>query len=251
MWLIPCLVVGLAVALAVPLGLYMARALDRPAHAAERWIDTGGQDWKQYCLSMLLFNALLFVAGFVVLALQPWLPLNPDGKKMLAPSTIFNTACSFLTNTNLQHFSGEVHLSYFSQLFFVCWKQFVTPAIGLAALLALVRALRGDPHLGNFYLDTWRGVVYVFLPLALIVAVLLLAGGVPMTLLGAEKVTTLEGADQTIARGPVAAVVAIKQLGTNGGGYFGANSAHPFENPNAWTNLVECVSIILVPLAVL
>src|SRR5947209_7657229 len=175
MWLLPCLILGLAILLAVPLGLYMARVLDRPTpvNVVERWIDTGGQNWKQYCLSLLLFNGVVFVLGFLILALQPWLPLNPDDKKMLAPSTIFNTACSFVTNTNLQHYSGEVHLSYFSQLFFVCWKQFVTPAVGLAALLALVRGLRGDLHLGNFYLDTWRGVAYVFVPLSLAVAVML------------------------------------------------------------------------------
>jgi K+-transporting ATPase ATPase A chain len=252
MWLIPCLIVGLTLLLAVPLGLSLHRALDRPASGAvERWFDTGGQNWKQYALSMLLFNGAVFVVGFAVLATQPWHPsfLNPDGKKMLAPSTVFNTACSFLTNTNLQHYSGEVHLSYCSQLFAIGWNQFVTPAVGLAVLLALVRGLRGDTHLGNFYLDTWRGVVYVFLPLALIVATLLVAGGVPMTLDKASEVTTLEGGKQFIARGPAAAVVAIKQLGTNGGGFFGANSAHPFENPNAWTNVVECVSIILVPFA--
>src|SRR5690242_18301383 len=105
MWLLPCLIVGLALLLAVPLGYYLHRFLDRPAsNAVERWFDTGGQNWKQYCLSMLLFNGVLFVAGFVILALQPWLPLNPDGKRMLAPSTIFNTASSFLTNTNLQHY---------------------------------------------------------------------------------------------------------------------------------------------------
>src|SRR5262249_46239785 len=157
-------------------------------------------------------------------ALQPWHPafLNPDGKGMLSPTTIFNTACSFLSNTNLQHYSGEVHLSYFSQLFFICWKQFVTPAIGLAALLAMTRALPGDRDLGNFYLDLWRSVAYVLLPLSLVLALLLVAGGVPMTLAGSATVTTLEGEQQTIARGPAAAVVAIKQLGTNGGGFFGA-----------------------------
>src|SRR5581483_6635381 len=123
MWLIPCLIVSISTVLAVPLGLLMARVLDRsaPGNAVERWIDTGGQNWKQYCLSLLLFNAVAFVLGFVVLALQPWLPLNPDDKKMLAPSTLFNSVASFMTNTNLQHYSGEVHLSYFSQLFFVCW----------------------------------------------------------------------------------------------------------------------------------
>jgi K+-transporting ATPase ATPase A chain len=251
MWLLPVLVIGLAAGLSIPLGLYLARMLDRsePGNRLERLLDTGNQDWKQYCLAMLGFNAVLFVIGFGILALQAWLPLNPDDKKTLAPTTIFNTAASFLTNTNLQHYSGEVHLSYFSQIFFICFKQFVTPAIGLAALLAVIRGLRGDKHLGNFYVDTWRGVVYVLLPLSLVVGLLLLAGGVPMTLAGSEKVTTLESGAQSIARGPVAAIVAIKQLGTNGGGFFGANSAHPFENPNAFTNIVECVSIILVPMA--
>ena len=237
--------------MSVPLGRSMARVLDRPAagNRIERLLDTGPQDWKQYCFAMLGFNVLAFLVGFAVLALQPVLPLNPDGKGMLAPTTLFNTAASFLTNTNLQHYSGEVHLSYFSQLFFICWKQFVTPAIGLAALLAVIRGLRGDAHLGNFYLDLWRGVMGVLLPLSFVVAVLLVVGGVPMTLAGAEKVTTLEGGEQTIARGPVAAIIAIKQLGTNGGGYFGVNSSHPLENPSAWTNVLENVCILLIPMA--
>src|SRR5882672_2814745 len=184
-WLLPVLIVGAAVALAVPLGRYLAWILDgRPPGWGERHLDTGPQNWKQYCLALLAFNAAAFAIGFLILALQPLLPLNPDNKGMLAPSTIFNTACSFLTNTNLQHYSGEVHLSYFSQLFFICWKQFVTPAIGLAALLAMTRGLRGDALVGNFYVDVWRGVVYLFLPLALVVAILLIAGGVPMTLEG-------------------------------------------------------------------
>src|SRR4051794_34271982 len=121
MWLLPILIVGSAAALSVPLGLYLVRVLDRagPSNTLERHIDTGPQDWKRYCFAMLAFNVAAFVVGFAVLALQPYLPLNPDGKGMLAPTTIFNTACSFLTNTNLQHYSGEVHLSYFSQLFFV------------------------------------------------------------------------------------------------------------------------------------
>jgi K+-transporting ATPase ATPase A chain len=244
------LIIGLAAGLAVPLGRAMARALDRPAgNALERAFDTGPQSWKGYCLSMLAFNALAFGIGFGLLATQHLLPLNLDGKTALAPTTVFNTAASFLTNTNLQHYSGEVHLSYFSQLFVIAWKQFVTPAVGLGALLAVIRGLRGDKHLGNFTLDVWRGVACVFLPLSLIVGALLVLGGVPMTLDGAAKVTTLEGVEQTISRGPVAAIVAIKQLGTNGGGFFGANSAHPFENPSAWTNLLECACILLVPMA--
>src|SRR5581483_4528489 len=110
----------------------------------------------------------------------------------LAPTTIFNTLCSFLSNTNLQHYSGEVHLSYFSQLFFICWKQFITPVIGLCALVAIIRGLRGDRDMGNFYLDMWRGVVYLFVPLATILAVFLIAGGSPMTLEGNAKLATLE-----------------------------------------------------------
>lgn len=249
-WLLPIVVIVVAIVLAVPLGRYLAWVFDREANGhLERQLHTGGQSWTQYCLAMLSFNVLVFVIGFVILLLQPWLPLNPDGKGMLAPTTIFNTAASFLTNTNLQHYSGEVHLSYFSQLFFICWKQFITPAIGLAALLAILRALRGDAHVGNFYIDLWRSVVCVFLPMSFIVGLLLIAGGVPMTLEGAVNCKTLAGGEQTISRGPVAAIVAIKQLGTNGGGFFGANSCHPFENPTAWTNLLECVSIILMPMA--
>src|SRR6476619_6734559 len=156
MWLLPLLIVGILVELSVPLGAYMTRVFDRggAANAVERAINTGPQDWKQYAVAMLLFNVAVWLVGFTILATQPYHPafLNPDGKGMLAPSTIFNTVCSFLSNTNLQHYSGEVHLSYFSQIFFVCWKQFVTPSIGMAALVAIVRALRGDKSLGNFYL---------------------------------------------------------------------------------------------------
>lgn len=255
MWLLPTLIVGTAVLLSIPMGRYLANIMDggytppAPLRRMEYVLNTGLQNWKQYVFALLGFNTLMFVVGYLLLALQPLLPLNPDGKGMLAPSTIFNTAASFLTNTNLQHYSGEVHLSYFSQLFFIAWKQFVTPAIGLAALLALIRGVRGDSHLGNFYLDVWRGVVYVFVPLSVVVSVLLVAGGVPMTLEGAAKAITLEGGEQLIARGPVAAIVGIKQLGTNGGGYFGTNSAHPFENPSAWTNVLECVCILLLPMA--
>ena len=252
MWLLPVLILGPAVLLSVPLGRLLARVLDRPAgNRVELLIDTGPQSWTGYCFAMLGFNVVTFLFGYAVLALQPYHPgfLNPDGKGMLAPSTVFNTACSFLTNTNLQHYSGEVHLTYGSQLLAIMFKQFVTPAIGLAALLAVIRGLRGDKSLGNFFLDAWRGTVYVMLPLSLVVGVALIASGTPMTIQGNAKVTTVEGAEQVIARGPVAAIVAVKQLGTNGGGYFGPNSAHPFENPTAVSNVIECVCIVLVPMA--
>jgi K+-transporting ATPase ATPase A chain len=268
MWLLPVLILGTTFVLAVPLGLFMARVFEGrlrlPAWLGrlEKRIDTGPQNWKQYALAFMLFNVVTFIVGFVVLSLQPYLPLNPGAKGMLSPTTIFHTTISFLTNTNQQHYSGEVHLSYFSQLFFICWKQILSPVIGLAALLAIIRGLNGDKHLGNFYLDVWRGVVYFYVPLCLIVAVLLMAGGVPMTLEGAAKATTVEpgamGNDesgtakpQEIARGPVAAIIAVKQFGTNGGGFFGANSAHPFENPNSWTNFLTCLGLLLIPVATL
>jgi K+-transporting ATPase ATPase A chain len=269
MWTLPILVLAITIALAIPLGLYMARIFEdrfRPPRWL-RWIEervnTGPQNWKEYAFALLLFNVVIFIVGFAILALQPLAPavLNSDGKKMLAATTIFNTLCSFLSNTNLQHYSGEVHLSYFSQLFFICWMQFITPAIGLCALLAIIRGLRGDRHMGNYYSDLWRSVMYLFVPLSLILAVALIATGVPMTLDGNAEAHTLQSdamgmgpdgktpAMQAIARGPVAAILAIKQLGTNGGGFFGANCAHPFENPNAWSNLLCCVAIILVPIA--
>ncbi len=266
MWTFPILILAVVIALGIPLGLYLARLFDDklrlPAWLTwpERLLDTGPQNWKQYSLAMLVLNSACFVVGFLVLANQQHLPLNPDNKGALAPSTIFNTVCSFLTNTNLQHYSGEVHLSYFSQIFVILWKMFLTPAIGLAALVAIVRGLRGDAHMGNYYVDTWRGTVWVMLPLAFIWAVLLISQGTPMTLEGNAQGMTLEAGamgnnddgtpkPQQIARGPVAAVVAIKQLGTNGGGFFGVNSCHPFENPTAFSNLIENIAILLLPAA--
>ncbi len=221
--------------------------------------------WKRYATALLTFNMALFVVSFLVLLAQGYLPLNPDGKGSLTAlgyrdaagvdhpaadtAVIFNTICSFVTNTNLQHYSGDQHLSYFSQLGGIVWLQFVTPACGLAVMLAVIRGLRGDRHLGDFYLDTVRGLVFVLVPLSILVAVLLVATGTPMTFEGAAKASTIEMGTQTIARGPVAAEVAIKQLGTNGGGFFGPNSSHPYENPGPWSNLLEVVSILLIPMA--
>jgi len=268
MWTLPILIVAFSIVLAIPIGLYMGRIFEsqcRPP-AFLRWfedrINTGPQKWKQYSLAFLSFNVVTFVVGYVVLTLQPYLPLNPDNKGMLAPSTVFNTVISFLTNTNLQHYSGEVHLSYFSQIFFICWKQILSPVLGLCGLLAIIRGLRGDAHMGNFYVDLWRGVIYWYVPICFVVGVLVMAAGVPMTLRGNVNATTVEagamGIDdagaskpQEIARGPVAAILAVKQFGTNGGGFFGANSAHPFENPNSYSNLLTCIGIILLPIATL
>src|SRR5262249_41876458 len=156
--------------------------------------------------------------------------------------------------TNLQHYSGEQHLSYFSQLGCIVWMMFVTPAAGLAVMLATLRGLRGDKHLGDFYLDLMRILVFTLLPLCVVVALILVANGVPMTFQGAAQAKPLDGVAakmeaQTICRGPVAALMAIKQSGTNGGGFFGPNSAHPYENPTPWSNLFEIASIVALPMA--
>jgi K+-transporting ATPase ATPase A chain len=268
-WFLPFLILVVTTLLAIPFSRYLAWIMDGHYHAPWwlRWIearvDTGPQNWKQYALAMLMFNTLMFVFGFAVLSAQgfSFMPLNPDGKGMLAPTTIFNSVISFLTNTNLQHYSGEQHLSYFSQLFFVCWNMFLSASVGFCGLVAIIRALRSDAHMGNYYLDMWRVCAYTFVPTSLIMGVLLLADGVPMTMKGAAQVTTLEpgamGADehgqpqlqQQISRGPVAAIIPIKHLGTNGGGFFGANSAHPYENPSAWSNFLTVMNFCLFPFA--
>ncbi|HEY7657976.1 MAG TPA: potassium-transporting ATPase subunit KdpA [Burkholderiales bacterium] len=255
------LVVGGTAVASWPLGRYMKWAMDPVAPAdgvAGRFnrvfqlvggaIARPSQDWKQYMVSMLAFNILMFVVSFGIMALQQHLPLNPDGMKSVEGSLIFNTAASFTSNTNLQHYSGESTLSYLSQLGALMWLQFVSAATGVAALAALARGLAGK-GLGNFFVDLQRASFLVFLPLALVVATLMVLAGMPMTFEGAVKAITLEGAEQTIARGPVAAFLTIKQLGTNGGGFFGPNCTHPFENPTFWTNGLAMISIILVPMS--
>jgi K+-transporting ATPase ATPase A chain len=283
-WLHPVWALSLPIALSLPLGWSMFRSLDPPADRAGRGLDAlpmflcrligrpkpVAMDWKRYAFAFLAFNSALFVITFGLLYAQQYLPLNPDGKGSLGslgykgtagvdhPSAdtgvVFNTVCSFVTNTNLQHYSGEQHLSYFSQLGCIVWLMFVTPASGLAVMLATLRGLRGDPHMGDFYLDLMRSLVFVLAPVALVIAVALVGMGVPMTFGGAAKATTLDGAatkmaTQTISRGPVAALVAIKQAGTNGGGFFGSNTAHPYENPSPWSNLLALVAIIVLPMA--
>jgi K+-transporting ATPase ATPase A chain len=256
-WIVPTAVIGTAVILSIPTGYCLARFFDgahRPPPVL-RWLearfDTGPQTWMQYAVALMLFNTATFVVAFAVLATQPLQPsfINPDAKGMLAPTTIFHTAFSFIANNSQQHYAGEVHLSYGSQLVAIVWAMFTGGGTGLCALAAGVRGLRGDPHVGNFYLDLWRSVAYVLLPAGLLLGTLLIACGVPMTFSGAAAVRTLEGAEQVIARGPVAALVPVKNLANVGGGFFGANSAHPYENPTALANLAECVSILLFPAA--
>jgi K+-transporting ATPase ATPase A chain len=276
----PLWAVGLPVAGSIPLGWWMVRALDPPAERVGKGLDKvalgllrvlgrrapARMDWKQYAFALLSYNLALFVLAFLILLAQSRIPiLNPDAKGPLDQlgykdttglehpgadtAVIFNTVCSFVTNTNLQHYAGEQHLSYFSQLGAVVWLQFVTPACGLAAMLAVIRGLRGERELGDFYLDLIRSLLFVLLPLSTLLAILLVATGVPMTFHGAVPASTIEQGAQTIAVGPVAALVSIKELGTNGGGFFGPNSAHPFENPTPWSNLLEVVAIIVMPMA--
>jgi K+-transporting ATPase ATPase A chain len=248
---------------ALPLGWWIARVLDIPDGRAGSGTDAlptrlcrllgrrpaRRMTWRSYAVAMLAFNAVLFVFAFLLLWLQPYLPLNPDKKGPLSGDLIFNVVCSFVTNCSLQHYAGEQHLSYLSQIGVIAFLDFVSTASGLACLAAVVRGLRGDAHLGDFYVDVCRAIALVLLPMALFVAVLLSASGVPMTWRGAAQAKALEGVSTTIARGPAAALVPIKQLGTIGGGFFGPNSSHPLENPTAWSNLVEVASIIVLPMA--
>jgi K+-transporting ATPase ATPase A chain len=263
-WLLPLALLATATILAFPLSRYMAWIMDGkfrqlPGMAwVERRLDSGPQDWKQYLLSLLAFNTVLFVFSFLVLALQPWMPLNPDGKGMLAGSTIFNSVASFITNTDIQHYAGDVHLSNFSQIFFGISNLFLSASVGLCALVAIIRLFRGHAKVGNFFVDMWRVVVYLFVPAALAFGLLFMAQGSPMTLKSSVQVATLEpGAmgttdkgearKQTLVVGPVAAFESIKMLGTNGGGFFGMNSAHPFENPTGLSNFFNTLAMMVFP----
>ncbi len=209
------------------------------------------QNWKQYTLALLAFNLVGFALLFAVLLLQGHLPLNPQHLPGQEWTLAFNTAVSFMTNTNWQAYSGEASVSYLSQMIGLMVQNFVSAATGLAVLVALCRGIarRSTTTLGNFWVDLTRATFYVLLPLCLLLALLLVWQGVPQTFADYAHALTLQGNDQTLPLGPAASQIAIKQLGTNGGGFFGVNSAHPFENPTAWSNLFEVASIILIPAA--
>lgn len=255
---------GLTLALAIPLGRYIARVYKGEKHwsdfllPVERLIyrlsgvdPNQEMDWKQHLKALLTINLVWFVYGFFVLIFQDKLPLNPDGNAGMTPDLAFNTVISFVVNCNLQHYSGESGLTYLTQLIMVMFFQFVSAATGMAALAVLFKALVGHTttQLGNFWMYFTRSITRILLPLSIVVAFILVAHGSPMTLDGRSTVTTLEGNEQHITQGPAAAVIAIKQLGTNGGGFFGVNSAHPLENPDYLTNMVENISILLIPIA--
>ncbi|MDO9465871.1 MAG: potassium-transporting ATPase subunit KdpA [Thiobacillus sp.] len=206
------------------------------------------QSWISYTGAMLAFNALGFLLLYAILRLQNILPLNPQDLPSVSPHLAFNTAVSFVTNTNWQSYGGETTLSYFSQMIGLTTQNFVSAATGIGVALALTRGIarRKAVGIGNFWVDLTRAVLYVLLPLAVISALVLVATGVPQNFSAYTEATTLEGAKQLIAQGPVASQLAIKQLGSNGGGFFNVNSAHPFENPNALSNFLESLYIILI-----
>jgi K+-transporting ATPase ATPase A chain len=257
--------IGLTLALSLPLGAYLARVwtgqrtwldpvlrpVERAACAAFGVEASKGQGWLVYTGSVLAFSGAGFAILYGMLRLQGLLPFNPQGFGGLSPHLAFNTAVSFVTNTNWQSYAPEATLSTFSQMAGLTVQNFVSAATGLAVAAVVARAFAADKGeaLGNFWVDVTRIVLYVLLPVSLVGALVLVALGVPQSLAAGTEVTTVEGAKQTLALFPVASQEIIKQFGTNGGGVFNANSAHPFENPNAWTNLIQIVAMNVLSLA--
>ena len=254
----------LVILLVKPVGSYLVKVFDYEKTGLDRIFGPGERliyrligvrenekmGWKKYLLVMLLCNFVMLLLLYTIFRFQKYLPLNPDHIGNMPSALAFNTAASFITNTNWQAYSGENALSYFSQMMAITFPMFTSAATGFAVAIAFIRGLNGRQDiLGNFYVDLVRSITRVFLPLSFIVALFLVFQGVPQTLLGAAHVTTLEGIKQIITRGPVASLEAIKHIGTNGGGYFGTNAAHPFENPTPLTNLVHILCMMLLPTA--
>ena len=258
-WLQILLFCAIIVALTPLLGGYMTRVFNgertflspllRPVERALYRISgvdaTREQHWATYTIAMLLFHVAGFVFLYALLRLQGALPLNPAGQSAVAPDLAFNTAVSFITNTNWQNYGGESTMSYLAQMLGLTHQNFLSAATGIVLAVALIRAFAraSAKTVGNFWVDITRCVLYILLPLCVPYALFLAWQGMPQTLGAYVDATTLEGARQTLALGPVASQVAIKMLGTNGGGFFNANAAHPFENPNALTNFVQIISV--------
>ncbi|MGG0288263.1 potassium-transporting ATPase subunit KdpA [Peribacillus butanolivorans] len=255
-------VLALVVILAIPMAKYLTNVYsleitkqDSMFGKIERvifklsGIDTNDMRWQQYAKALLLSNLVMFIISYMIIRFQGVLPGNPSKIDSMEPLLAFNTAASFLTNTNLQHYSGESGLSYLAQMAVIIFLMFTTPATGLSLCMAFFRGLTNQRSIGNFYVDLIRSITRVLLPLSILIGLVLVSQGVPQTLNPTAIATTLEGATQNIARGPVAALESIKHIGTNGGGFFGVNSAHPFENPNGFTNVLEILSMFLIPAA--
>jgi K+-transporting ATPase ATPase A chain len=257
---------ALAVALAIPLGRYIGKIFSNEKTWMDRIFDPIDQlfyklsginperemTWKQHLTALLTINLVWFIAAMLVLTNMSWLPLNPDNNPSMSGDLAFNTAVSFVTNTNLQHYSGETGMSYLGQLTLMLW-QFISAGCGMAVAGVVFFAMkeRTTDKLGNFYFFFVSSCVRILLPIAVIVASLLAFSGTPMTFEGKDAMTTFQGDKVEVSRGPVAAFVAIKHLGTNGGGFFGPNSAHPLENPGYFTNTIEIVTQMLIPLAMI
>jgi K+-transporting ATPase ATPase A chain len=225
------------------------RPVERAIYRACGIDETAEQDWKGYAVSVLVMAVVAIVVGYVVLRLQNMLPLNPNGATPQSPDLAFNTSVSFETNTNWQNYSGETGASYLSQMLILAVRNFTSAATGMAVAIALVRGLtrRSAKTLGSFWVDLTRGILYILLPISVVLAVFFVWQGMPQTLNAPAAATTLQGAQQTIALGPIASQEVIKELGNNGGGFLNANSAHPFENPTPLTNFVEMLLMFAVP----
>ena len=254
----------LMVGLAFPLGKYIAKVYKGERTCldfmklVERWMyklsgvnPEEEMDWKKFLRALLVVNLFWFIWGMVLLVAQGVLPLNPDGNIGQTCHQAFNTCISFMVNCNLQHYSGESGLTYFTQLFVIMLFQFITAATGMAAMAGIMKALaaKTTQTIGNFWRYLVLSTTRVLLPLSLVVGMILIVEGTPMGFDGKMELSTLEGQTQQVSQGPTAAIVPIKQLGTNGGGYFGVNSSHPLENPSYLTNIVECWSILIIPMA--
>ena len=254
----------LMVALAIPLGRYIGKVfskektwldpvfdpLDKLFFKLSRINPDQEMNWKQHLVALLTINIIWFFFSMFVLMNMGWLPLNPDGNPSMGAGLAFNTTTSFISNTNLQDYSGETGMSYLGQLTMMLF-QFISAGTGIAicAVVFIAMKERTTDRLGNFYNLLVRSCTRILLPLSVVVAVILIFNGTPMTFKGKAQMISVQGDTMNVARGPVAAMVAIKQLGTNGGGFYGANSAHPLENPNYVTNIVENVCILLIPIA--
>jgi K+-transporting ATPase ATPase A chain len=256
----------LTVLLAYPLGKYIAKVFAGEKtlldfmNPVERFIfrfcgidPNKEMNWKEFLKAMLSINLLWFVYAFFLLLYQAYLPLNPDGNPNMTPDLSFNTAISFLVNCNLQHYSGESGLTYFTQLFVITFLQFVSAATGIAALIALFNGLKHKTtnNLGNFWSIFTKTITRVLLPICIVAAIFLVFSGSPSSYDGKDTITSLQGDTVNVSRGPAAGMIAIKHLGTNGGGWFGANSAHPLENPNYFTNMLEMIIQVLIPMAMI
>ena len=252
--------------LAVPLGMYIAKVFSGEKTMlgfmapVERFIyricginPDEPMNWKQFLKALLTINMLWFVYGFFLLIFQDKLPMNPDGNPAQSGDLAFNTVISFMVNCNLQHYSGESGVTYLTQLFVITFLQFVSAATGIAALIAVFNALKEKTtdNLGNFWMIFTKSITRILLPISIVIAILLAFNGSPTSFDGKDSIVTLQGDTVGVSRGPAAGMIAIKHLGTNGGGWFGANSAHPLENPNYFTNAVELIAQMIIPIALL